>query len=170
MKVYKVKKKFGNYEEGVLVQLTDSDAEQYKEFVEPFTRNKKGVTGATKTAVALLMLGASLMFSPAKAADISVSVSTYPVNEAATLSPQLVGAAKIEKLVIANSSSTATLVTVYEKCASTTTVVAVLRVIAPANGNAVLDFANYNLPFTYTDVCFRKADAADYVYVSAHYR
>lgn len=105
-----------------------------------------------------------------KAADVSVAVSTYSVSDAGTLAPQISGSAKIEKLVVSNSSSTATMVTVYKNCSSTTTVAAIFRVEAPATGNVIIDFDNFNLPLTYTDVCFRKEDAVDYVYVSAHYR
>jgi len=107
---------------------------------------------------------------PARAADVSVAVSTYPVNEAATLAAQISGAAKVEKLVISNSSSTPTMVTVYRNCGSTMTVTALFRVAAPAHDNVVLDFTNYNLPLAYSDICFRKSDAVDYIYVSAHYR
>jgi len=168
---YRVKKKFGSYGAGSVIQLSDIDAEAYKEFIEPYKRDKKGVTGATKAAMALLMLGASLMFGvSAKAADVSVNVSTFPVTEAATLAPQIAGGAKIEKLVISNSSSTATTVTIYKNCGSTTTVSAVFHAVAPAQSNAVLDFGNYNLPLAYTDICFRKNDAVDSVYISAHYR
>lgn len=171
MKLYRVKKKFGNYEAGTVIQLSDSDAEQYRDYLEPYKRDKKGVTGATKAAMALLMLGASLMFGvSAKAANISVNVSTFPVTEATTLAPQIAGGAKIEKLVVSNSSSTATTVTVYKNCGSTTTATAVFHAVAPAQNNVVLDFGNYNLPLSYTDICFRKADAVDSVYISAHYR
>jgi len=171
MKLYRVKHKFGNYAVGTVVQLSDSDAEQYKDYLEPYKRDKKGTSGATKAAMALLMLGASLMFGvTAMAADVSVNVSTFPVTEAATLVPQITGAAKIEKLVISNSASTATMVTVYKNCGSTTTVSAVFHAVAPAQGNTLLDFGNYNLPLAYTDICFRKNDAVDSVYISAHYR
>ncbi|MDD2772757.1 MAG: hypothetical protein PHP45_03565 [Elusimicrobiales bacterium] len=125
-----------------------------------------------KLFILVALLGAfALAPSPVKAGDATVELSTYSITDPATMAAQISGASKIEKLVVANSSSTPTMVTVYQKCASTMTVSAVLHVEAPAQSNSELDFNNYNTPLgSYTDVCFRKADAVDHVYASAHYR
>ena len=121
-------------------------------------------------------LGLAMFCAPSKAADIApVTVSTLAITDSATLAAQISGKHTIDKLVLVNSSTTATVVTVYKNCGSTTTVAAVLKVLVPgtgAGGMAVVDFTAsvVNNPFMYTDVCFRKADVVDYIYASAHYR
>ena len=40
-KLYKVKKPFGGYMEGAVIQLSDSDAERHKDYLEPFKKDKK---------------------------------------------------------------------------------------------------------------------------------
>ena len=40
-KLYRVKKPFGGYMEGAVVQLSDADAERHKDYLEPFKRDKK---------------------------------------------------------------------------------------------------------------------------------
>jgi hypothetical protein len=106
------------------------------------------------------------------AGDFTASISTYPINEAATMAAQVSGEQDIDKLIISNSTTTTQTVTVYKLCDSTTTVTAVMTLILPANqAPVVLDFMeNYNNPLTIDDVCFRKSDSAALVYISAHYR
>ena len=49
MGIYKVKKPFGHYEAGATIQLSASDAEKYKDFVEPVKPdNKKAQPGSVK--------------------------------------------------------------------------------------------------------------------------
>ena len=115
---------------------------------------------------------AILFASSVKAGDFTGAISTYPITEVATMSAQISGAKKIDKLVISNSTTTVQTVTVYTLCASTTTVTPILTVTMPANTlPLVLDFSqNYNNPLAPTSVCFRKSDEAAPVYVSVHYR
>jgi len=40
-KLYRVKKPFGGYAEGAVIQLTDADAERHKDFLEPLKKDKK---------------------------------------------------------------------------------------------------------------------------------
>ena len=116
----------------------------------------------------------------AKASDVvPIVISTYAVTEAAHIGAEISGAAVVDKFIFINSTTTASEVTVYKNCGSTTTVTAVAKVIVPsvtasAGGMAVIDYTPsvVNNPFRYTDICFRKStDAADtYVKVSVHYR
>jgi len=46
MGIYKVKKAFGHYAEGAIIQLSAADAEKYKEFIEAV--NKKAASGSAK--------------------------------------------------------------------------------------------------------------------------
>jgi len=43
-KLYRVKKPFGGYAEGAVVQLSEADAERHKDFIEPFRKDKKADT------------------------------------------------------------------------------------------------------------------------------
>ena len=40
-KLYRVKKPFGGYAEGAVIQMNDTDAERHKDFIEPFRKDKK---------------------------------------------------------------------------------------------------------------------------------
>ncbi|NLO90846.1 MAG: hypothetical protein GX410_02470 [Elusimicrobia bacterium] len=110
----------------------------------------------------------------ALAGDYTASISTYPVSEAATLSPQLPGNVRVERFVISNATSTASagqVVTVYANCSSTETARAVLSVYVPgASGPVTVEYPFYSSPLALTDACFRKSDAATEVRVNAHYR
>ncbi|MFA5162096.1 MAG: hypothetical protein WC421_07605 [Elusimicrobiales bacterium] len=47
-KLYRVKKPFGGYAEGAVIQLSDADAERHKEYLEPFKRDRKADAPGTK--------------------------------------------------------------------------------------------------------------------------
>ena len=40
-KLYRVKKPFGGYAEGAVIQLSDADAERHKDYLEPLKKDKK---------------------------------------------------------------------------------------------------------------------------------
>lgn len=108
-----------------------------------------------------------------QAADYTASISTYPVNEAATLAVQLPGGAKVEKFVVSNATSTASagqVVTVYENCSSTLTVSAVLTLFVPGSAAPVTVDYPAASPLVLRDACFRKSDAGTEVHISVHYR
>jgi len=48
MGIYRVKKAFGHYAVGAVIQLSDGDAEKHKEFLEAVKDNKKAVSGGSK--------------------------------------------------------------------------------------------------------------------------
>jgi len=48
MGIYKVKKAFGHYSVGSIVQLSDGDAEKYKDFIEAVKDNKKATASGGK--------------------------------------------------------------------------------------------------------------------------
>ncbi len=134
----------------------------------------------TAVMICGLISMAAIQAKPVHANDIvPVAVSTYPVNEAATLSASIPGNASVDKFIFTNSTTTASVVTVYKNCTSTTTAAEVLKVAVPSitsasGGTVVLDYSAtaVNNPFRYSDICFRKpSDAADsYIFASAHYR
>ena len=130
-----------------------------------------------KFILSIAVIGMALFFGgTAKAGNIvPVEVSTLAVTVASNTVAQIAGTKTIDKLTVTNSSATPTMLTVYRNCGSTTTITAVLKVLVPgsaAGGTVILNFTDQvvNNPFRYTDVCFRKADAVDYIYASAFYR
>lgn len=133
-----------------------------------------------KILVPILLAVLMLCYSvpKVKASDYTASVSTYAVTSAAETAAEISGIAKVEKFVFLNSTTTATTVTVYKNCGSTTTIEGVLSVALPSvavgPGTLELDYSSVivNNPFKYTDICFRKEDDAanGYVKVSVHYR
>jgi ABC-type glycerol-3-phosphate transport system substrate-binding protein len=119
-------------------------------------------------AVCVLCAGVSVV--PAEAGDYTVSVSTFPIDEAGTMAAQVSGRIKIDQITIANDTAVAQQVTVYEEAGSTETVTAVKVFDIPAAiGTYVYDFPGYN-PLIVEDFCVRKSSTGSSVNVGLSYR
>jgi len=128
-----------------------------------------------KKVIALIFcLGVFSALASASATDYTVAVSTYPIDEAATMAADISGNIAIEQISIFNlSTTTAQTVSIYKNCSSTTTVSLIWRGYIPAGESSrsiFLNFLLYNTPLSVTDVCFRKSDAASVVQFNVHYR
>ena len=119
---------------------------------------------------AVLLLSAIV---PASAGSLfSVVVSTYPVDEAATMEAQVAGEINLCDLMFANSGNTAQTITVYENSDSTTTVSSIATVVIPATAGFYRPFAdlNYNNRINVEDISFRKSSTATDVYANGIYQ
>lgn len=124
-------------------------------------------------AVALLAIVG--IGSKVQAASIyTVAVTTYPVDEAATMAAQVSGTHKVAKIVLSNSGATAQTVTVYKNAASTTTVSAVAVFVIPAAAGYYevtgSDVLGINDAFSCPNLCIRKSATATTVNATILYR
>jgi len=170
----KVVKGWNLYKPGDLVKLSAEDLKKVKDNVQLVASNKKAPGGSLKALLIGILLSG---FSAAAAAgDYTVSATTYPITEAATMAAQISGAAKITKLDIFTTGEANQVVTVYKDCGSTTTVTAVYQVAISSDASASgqnwqkLEWPDYNSPLVFSNVCFRKSSTASTVYINAKYR
>ncbi len=126
---------------------------------------KKGICGMVVSAV---VVGFVSLIGAAET-PFSITASTYPITEAATIAVQVSGTQKFKTLVVSNSGTTAQTITIYSKGGSTTTATAVATFVVPAAAGYYNPFGT-SIDMEIQDMCVRKSTTATTVYISGSYK
>ena len=122
----------------------------------------------------IMFIGFAVNSHALTASDYNVSVASYPITEVAFTAVEIANNINVEQMYFSNeSTTTAQTISIYENCATTTTISLTWRGYIPAgadNNVIVLNYPLFNTPLGLTNACFRKSDAASAVHLNVHYR